>query len=74
VAEACWFCQGLGGVAIHVKASAELGQTVWVGHRPTSSSHPVHPCPACALGEALTHLGEARAMLAKMAALIPDYF
>lgn len=72
--QACWFCQGLGGVAIHIQASAQLGKTVWVGHRLESRSHPVHPCPACGLEAALVHLGEARTMMAKMAAMLPDYF
>jgi hypothetical protein len=72
--QACWFCQDLGGVAIHIQASAEHGRTVWVGHRLESRSHPVHPCPACALGEALAHLGDARTMMARMAGMLPDYF
>jgi hypothetical protein len=70
--QACWFCQGLGGVAIHIQASAEHGRTVWVGHRLESRNHPVHPCPACGLEAALAHLGEARTMMAHLGEMIPD--
>lgn len=43
--ESCWLCEGLGGVAVHVKATEQHGKTLLVAHRLHSDSHPVHPCP-----------------------------
>lgn len=43
--ESCWLCQGLGGVAVHNKASEAFGKRLLVAHAPESKSHPVHPCP-----------------------------
>jgi hypothetical protein len=50
---ACWLCRGLGGIAIHLKWSAERGEgklPLWTAHEfPSGDPHPVEPCPACAL-------------------------
>ena len=49
----CWLCHGLGGIAIHLKWSAERGEgklPLWTAHEyPSDDPHPVEPCPACAL-------------------------
>jgi hypothetical protein len=44
----CWLCNDLGGVAVHGQWTARRGKTLWTAHKPTSASHPVRPCPACA--------------------------
>ena len=50
---ACWLCRGLGGIAIHLKWSAERGEgklPLWTAHEyPSDDPHPVEPCPACTL-------------------------
>lgn len=43
----CWLCLGLGGIAVHHKASVQMGKTLWIAHRPDSQTHPVRPCPVC---------------------------
>lgn len=45
--DTCWLCQGLGGLAIHNKATAQWGKTLWVSHKLVSDTHPVYPCPVC---------------------------
>ena len=50
-AGACWLCQDLGGIAIHIKWTQARGGTkpLWTPHEyPSDDAHPVEPCPACA--------------------------
>lgn len=45
---ACWLCDGLGGVALHEKWSAERGKPLWTAHEhPSADAHLTKPCPAC---------------------------
>jgi hypothetical protein len=44
----CWLCLGLGGVALHHLWTARRGAPLFTAHAPTSESHEVWPCPACA--------------------------
>jgi hypothetical protein len=46
---ACWLCSDLGGIAVHIKASAIIGREIWVAHTLKSDSHAVFDCPACTL-------------------------
>jgi len=66
----CWLCEGVGTVAVHGEASAQLGITLWMPFRPGSPAHPTRQCPACLLRNAGGLLDESRQIIERMAGLI----